>query len=305
VPTAAGMTDPTPASNASWTVGRLLAWTKAHFEAHGVEEPRLSAELLLAKALCCKRIELYTRFEMVPPDAQRAAFRELVQAAARHEPIAYLVGVKEFYSLEFVVSPAVLIPRPETELLVERALSWCAAHPGERIELLDVGTGSGCIAIAIARRVAALHVVASDISEAALAVAAENARRHGVQDRIRLVQADMLALPAEAIPPDGFDIIVSNPPYIAEPDADSLPDNVRRYEPAAALFAGSDGLSRIRAIARGAGRLLRPGGMMAIEIGASQAEAASILFAEAGLPTPQRHRDAAGIERVLELALRN
>jgi release factor glutamine methyltransferase len=292
----------TAPSDAPWTVGRLLAWTRAHLDTHGIDEPRLSAELLLARALGCRRIELYTRFDQVPTDAQRAGFRELVRAAAGHRPIAYLVGVKEFYSLEFIVTPDVLIPRPETELLVERALAWCRQNPRERIDLLDIGTGSGCIAIAVARRVPALQAVATDSSPAALAVAAENARRHGAAG-IRFVEADLLDLPAEAVPDGGFDIILSNPPYVAESDAAALPEDVRRHEPAAALFAGPDGLAAFRGIAAGVRRLLRPGGLLAVEVGAGQADGVAAIFMQAGLPAPTRHRDLAGIERVVEFVV--
>ncbi len=135
-------------ANGEWTIGRLLEWTRRHLDSAGVEEPRLATELLLAKAVGCTRIQLYARFDATPTDDQRAAFRELVRAAAQHQPIAYLVGKKEFYSLDFLVTPDVLIPRPETELLVEQALVWCREHQQDRYEILDLGTGSGCLLLA-------------------------------------------------------------------------------------------------------------------------------------------------------------
>ena len=193
------MANSSAASGVTWTIGRLLTWTKEHFEACGVGEPRLSAEILLAEAIGCRRIDLYARFDQEPTADQRAAFRGAVQAAAEHQPIAYLVGHKEFYSLDFKVTPDVLIPRPETELAVERALAWCGDDQRERYEVLDIGTGSGCIAITIAKRQPAAHVLAVDISEPALAVARENAARHGVAERVRCVRADMLDLPADAV----------------------------------------------------------------------------------------------------------
>jgi release factor glutamine methyltransferase len=296
------MSDST-ATPTHWTIGNLLTWTKGHFEKSGVEDARLCAELLLAKAMGLKRIELYARFEQSPTEEQRAAFRELVRAAAAHQPIAYLIGTREFYSLEFKVTPDVLIPRPETELLVERALVWCKEHPQERIDLWDIGTGSGCIAITVAKRCPAVHAVASDISEAALKVAAENADRRGV-GRIRFVHADLLDLPAEN--PERFDIILCNPPYIAETDRDSLPANVRDYEPAAALFAGFDALAVYRRIAGGIHQRLRVGGLLALEVGQGQAaEVEAILVNGGALAAAGRFKDLAGIERVVTFTLRS
>ncbi len=298
------MSDPPAAAVNDWTIGKLLTWTKSHFESRGVDEPRLSAEILLAHVLGCKRIELYARFEAAPADDQRARYRELVRKAAEHEPIAYLVGHKEFYSLDFLVTPDVLIPRPETELLVEHALAWCQSHARDRHDLLDIGTGSGCVAIAICKRRPALYAVASDISEAALNVAAENIRRHQLTDRIRPVQADLLALPQECIPPGGFDLIVSNPPYVAENDRDQLPENVRKYEPATALFAGGDGLDIYRRFASDVSHFLKPDGLLLFEVGLGQSDAVeSILTASGRLKPAGRYRDANKIDRALAFTI--
>jgi len=288
-----------------WTIARLLNWTKGHFEARSLDEPRLAAELLLAQALGCKRIELYARFGEAPTESQRAAFRELVKAAAGHKPIAYLTGRREFYSLEFVVTPDVLIPRPETELLVELALDWCKQNAKERYELLDLGTGSGCVAVTVVKRQGGVHALATDVSEAALEVAARNAERHAVTDRIRFVRADMLGLPAEVVPAGGFDMIVSNPPYIAETEREALPANIRDHEPAVALFGGDDGLQSYRRISEGVHRLLRPGGMLAMEVGYEQAAAVEAIFAAGapGLHFLARHRDLAGIDRAIQFTL--
>lgn len=297
-------TSPSSSSD-EWTVGRLLAWTKAHFEQKDVDEPRLAAELLLAEALGCKRIDLYARYDSMPSQQQRTAFREMVRGAAEHKPIAYLTGRREFYSLDFIVTPDVLIPRPETEILVEQALVWCQENPRQRFDILDLGAGSGCIAVTIAKRRPEVHAVASDASPAALEVAARNAERHGVADRVRCVQADMFDLPAEAVPAGGFDLIASNPPYVAEEDRDSLPDNVRKFEPAQALFAGADGLDAIRRIAREAPRFLRPGGTLLLEVGYNQADAVANLFA-GDAPTLRllgRIKDLSGIDRVLQFTL--
>lgn len=297
---------PAPQTEA-WTVGRLIASTRTYLESRGVEDARLCAELLLAHVLSCRRIELYARFDAVPGDAQRAQYRELVRAAGEHRPIAYLVGVKEFYSLDFIVTPDVLIPRPETELLVERVLEACRACADagvERPQVLDVGTGSGCVAITVCKRVPKAHVVATDISREALAVAAANAEKHGVAGRLRLCQADMLDLPADAVPGGGYDMVASNPPYVAETQRDTLPENVRKYEPAAALFGGPDGLDAFRRIAGSVRKVLKPGGRVMVEVGMNQADAAEeILVRQGGLAAAGRFRDMGGIERVIELTL--
>ncbi len=295
-----------PASSQdAWTIGRLLTWTAQHFTARQVDEPRLAAELLLAKAMGCARIHLYARFNDAPSEQSRSAFREMVRRAAEHEPIAYLVGHKEFYSLDFCVTPDVLIPRPETELLVERALVRCNELSGDRIDLLDVGTGSGCIAITLAKRCSKVQAAATDISASALDVARRNAERHGVTDRIRFCEADLLDLPAEAVPDGGFDLVISNPPYIAETERDSPPKNVRDYEPAAALFAGPDGLEAYRRIAAGITDLMRPGGMLVVEVAFDRAAAVQEVFASAAgaLGSPRRYKDLGGIDRALEFRL--
>ncbi|MFQ5502707.1 MAG: peptide chain release factor N(5)-glutamine methyltransferase [Phycisphaerae bacterium] len=302
------MSEQTEQANGDWTIGRLLDWTRRHFDAREIEDARLCAELLLAEALGCRRIELYTRFGDVPAEAPRAAYRELVKAAAAHRPIAYLIGRKEFYSLDFLVTPDVLIPRPETELLVEHALGWCSDHPLDSYALLDIGTGSGCIAVTIARRNEAVHAVATDISAAALKVARQNAERHGVSDRVRFVQADMLDPPRSSDAGFAsdclFDIIVSNPPYVAVHERETLPKNVRDYEPEIALFCGADGLDAYRRIAEGVRGCLKPGGALLLEIGEGRAEAVTALFTEtAGLEFDRCHKDLAGTDRALQFTL--
>jgi len=270
-----------------WTVGRLLAWTTEHLRNHGVEEPRLAGEILLAHALNCRRIELYTRFNDDPGDQVRTAFRDLVRPAAAHTPIAYLVGHKEFYSLDFEVTPDVLIPRPETEALVERAIDTCRAmegdpdRKGDAIHVLDMGTGSGCIIVAALHHAPRACGVATDISPTALEIARRNALRHGLDDRIRFVEADRLALPVDALPEGGFDLIVSNPPYVAKADLETLPPNVRQHEPMIALTAGDDGLEFFRTLATDGPRLLRPDGAILVEIGAGQGDAVGQVFTAA------------------------
>ena len=291
-------------ANTEWTIGRLLDWTRQHFSDRGIDDPRLCAELLLAKALGCEKILLYTRLDQTPTSEQRADFRTMVKAAAANKPIAYLIGHKEFYSLDFTVTPDVLIPRPETELLVELALKWCSENPRERYDLLDIGTGSGCIAVTIAKRNPAVRALATDISEAALEVARQNADRHDVADRVAFACMDMLSVSADATDVGRFDLILSNPPYVPENDQATLPANVRDHEPAVALFGGNDGLHAYRRIASDACTRLSPGGSILLELGHDQADQVESLFAEtAGLRVCGRHKDLAGIERVIQFTL--
>jgi len=296
------MTQTRPADTTDWTIGKLLDWTRAHFESRGVEEPRLCAEILLAKALACRRIDLYAQYERRPDDAQRTAFREMVKAAADHRPIAYLVGRKEFYSLEFDVTPDVLIPRPETEIIVEKALAHAATRTGERVTVRDVGTGSGCIAVTIAKREPRAHAIATDISEPALAVARGNAAKHGVTDRVTCAVADLLERNG-GDPGEAYDIITANLPYVATADAPTLPKMVRDYEPATALFAGADGLDLFRRMAPQVAPRLRPGGLLLLEIGKGQAEAVTQLFVDAGLELTGAYADLRGIVRTLGFTL--
>ncbi len=280
----------------AWTIARLLAWTRDYFETAGVESPRLCAELLLARALGCERIHLFTRFEQVPSTEHRDVFRAWVRRAAAHEPVAYLLGDKEFFSLKFEVSPHVLIPRPETEVLVERAIHAARAADGAIRRILDIGAGSGCIPISIAKHVPEATIFASDICDKALAVARRNADRHGVADRIEWRHGDLYA-PWSAEAP--FDLIVSNPPYIGEVERDDLPPNVRDYEPHTALFAGPDGMAVIAPLVREAVERLRPGGEIMIEIAWNQAQRVRALFDESDWETVTTYRDNLRHERVV------
>jgi release factor glutamine methyltransferase len=207
----------------TWTIGRLLTWTTDYLKQHKSDSPRLDAEVLLAHARGCPRIQLYANFEEVADDGLRARFRELVKKRAEGMPVAYLVGKREFYSLDFKVTPDVLIPRPETEHVVIAALDFIKERSGDTTTVCDVGTGSGCIAICIAKHAATAQVTAIDISPQALAVARENAA-HGVAEKIEFVESDLFAaLPAER----KFDVIASNPPYITAAEYAALPAGVR------------------------------------------------------------------------------
>ncbi len=272
----------THANNAVWTIGRLLTWTTEFLRRADLDEPRLSAERLLSHALGCKKIDLYTRFDTAPDDTARAVFRELVRRAAAHEPVAYLVGHKEFYSLDFEVSPAVLIPRPETELLVEQVVEYCRRRSEKPIRLLDVGTGTGCIAIAVLSQVPAATGIATDVSPEAVAIACRNRDRHGLTDRLWVTEADGLTLPIMEEVADPVDVLVSNPPYIRDGDLAALPANVRDYEPRSALCGGPDGLAFYRLLADHVHEVVAPGGSIFVEIGYDQREAVCALFAATG-----------------------
>ncbi|MHC4443847.1 MAG: peptide chain release factor N(5)-glutamine methyltransferase [Planctomycetota bacterium] len=269
----------TDTSQTKWTVGRLLEWTTEWFKQKNVEGGRLAVELLLARAMNCPKIELYTCYDHEPTEDQRADFRQLVQQAVEHTPIAYLLGSREFYSLDFVVSPEVLIPRPETEAVVQPVIEYCRQAPDRHWQVLDVGTGSGCIAVAIAYYAKNTSVVADDISADALTVAAQNVQRHQVTERVRLIRADGAVLPQEVIPQGGFDLIVSNPPYISKDQWPDLPPNVRDHEPRIALVLDDgDGLVMYRRLASQAPLVLKPGGRLLVEIGCNQQAAVREIF---------------------------
>ncbi len=208
-----------------WTVGRLLEKSRGYLEDKEVEGARLSVELLLAYALGCERIQLYTTFDQPVPELILARFRELVKLRGRHVPVGYLTGKAYFYSLEFGVNPDVLIPRPETELLVEQVINICRASHFANPRILEIGTGSGCVAVALAKNLPHAKMVATDISTEALAVARDNAEAHGLAERIRFAQGDLFgALDEQGGLADGFDFIVSNPPYISREDMGDLPE---------------------------------------------------------------------------------
>lgn len=276
------MTPEPMTAQSPWTIARLLKWTAGHFRDKGVDEPKLAAEILLAHALGCERIHLYTRFDEVPDESVLSTLRELVREGALLAPIAYLVGYKEFFSLTFGVTPDVLIPRPETEALVESAVDLCGSARGAAVHFLDLGTGSGCVAIAILKQLPDARATATDISTAALEVARRNADRHGVADRIAFVEADRLELPANVVPTSGFDWIISNPPYVSEADMPSLPANVRDHEPTIALTPGGDGLDFYRAMATDGPGVLQAGGSVLVEIGAGQGNDVAAIFTQDG-----------------------
>lgn len=283
------------------TVGAALAWAVARLRATS-DTPRLDAELLLAHILGWSRARVLAEGREALTDEQRAVFRALVARRAELEPVAYLVGHKEFYGLDFAVDRRVLVPRPETELLIDlaRGHAWqCRARfealgSGARLRIADVGTGSGCIAVVLALQLPEARVYAVDISRDALDVAGRNVARHNVSQRVRLLAGDLL----DALP-EAVDLIVSNPPYTV---LSEISVGVRRHEPGLALDGGPDGLEAYRRLFAQAPAKLRPGGAVLVEIGATQA-AAVMDYARARFPAARIgvHRDLAGLDRVVEV----
>jgi release factor glutamine methyltransferase len=287
-----------------WTIGRLLTWTAEHLKKHGSESPRLEAEVLLAHARGCRRIELYTSFEELASEELRTRFRDLIRRRAEGSPVAYLVGHREFYSLDFRVNSAVLIPRPETELLVVMLLDLIKARgKGATLELADVGTGSGVIAVAVARHAPAVRVTAFDVSAAALDVARDNAQRLGVADRVTFIESDLLA----ASPADKpYDFIASNPPYVTSAEWAALSPEVREHEPRLALDGGTSGTEVIERLIPQAAERLRVGGSLLLEISPMlQQRVESLLAAEARLDSFPTAKDLAGHARVAQARRRS
>jgi release factor glutamine methyltransferase len=266
---------PAPQAPQIWTVKKLLAWTTDFLKSKGFDEAKREAELLLMHVLQCQRVDLFTRFEDQPTDSDRAKYKELITRRVAGWPVAYLLGSRGFYLLTFDVEPAVLIPRPDTETLVLEALT--RLKPLTAPEVLDIGTGSGCIAVSLAHQKKDAKLTATDISPDALTVAQRNATKNAVAERITFLQGDLFAPLA---PGSTFDLIASNPPYIAQSEFPSLAPDVRDHEPRIALDGGPDGLAFYRRIATGVVPFLNPGGSLLLEVGYTQADAVKGLLAE-------------------------
>ena len=268
-----------------------LARAAAVLEKANIEEARLDAEILLAHALGITRAQLHAHPQGQLSSAELANYRQLIERRARHEPVAYIIGHQEFYGLDLLVDSRVLIPRPETELLVEKAIETSQ----RRSVVTDVGTGSGAIAVSLAIHLPQVLVYATDASAGALEVAARNCRRHGVEDRVHLLQGHLL----EPLP-EPVDLIAANLPYVSQAEWAQLPPEINCYEPRAALDGGLDGLDRIRRLLARAGEYLRPQGAILLEIGATQGEAV-VALARCHFPAARVEiaRDYAGLDRVV------
>ena len=291
-----------------WTIGRILSWTQSYFAEKDIESARLDAELLLAHVLGRSRVYLYTNFDQPLTPAERQAYRELVLRRCKHEPVAYILGDREFYGRAFKVTHDVLVPRPETEHLVDAVLEWLAEKellapattPSAQAEsglgrLADLGTGSGIIAVSLAAELPLAQLVAVDISPAAVAIARENAVRHSVADRIEFL-AGNLAEPLAGRGP--FRVIAANLPYVPAGDAATLAADVREHEPHLALFSGADGLTLITKLIKEAPGLLGEPGLLALEIGAGQWPKVQALLVAAGFTRVWSAADLQGHARV-------
>jgi release factor glutamine methyltransferase len=288
----------------TWTVRRILEWTIAYFGRKNVDPARLSAELLLAHVLGMPRIKLYIEYERALTDKQLTALRELVQRAANDEPIAYLTGRAHFFNLEFDVTRDVLIPRPDTETLVENVLQMARHQSGlESPRVLDLCTGSGCIAAAIAHHLKSATVVATDVSAAAIEIARQNVKKLKLDERVQVEQGDLFEPISKLVDPRPFDLIVSNPPYIPTTQIETLDRSVRDYEPISALDGGLDGLSFHRRILSDAPARVVAGGHVFLEIAFDQGEAAMQVAMEhsPAFIEPRLLKDFGGRDRVLTL----
>ena len=263
------MPNDNPIETEPWTILKTLHWTVDFFKRHHLDTARIDAELLLAKALGCERIDLYIRHDQPLDDNELSIFKGLIRRRAAHEPIAYITGIKEFWSLPFEVTPDVLIPRPDTECLVETAVSVLTDGGfGDSAGVLELGVGSGAISVALAHDYKTGRFFASDRSLQAICLAKKNASRNLGDHRIRFFVGDWV----DALSPDRalFDMIVSNPPYVPTADIATLAEDIRRFEPVAALDGGPDGLGAIRRILETAHLHLRPGGVLLLEMGSDQ-----------------------------------
>lgn len=289
---------------AAGTVQDLLLAGARHLEEAGIDpaDARAEASSLLAHALGTQREALRLHPDRFVTEPEAADYTQIVRRRMAREPLAYILGTREFYGLTFAVTPAVLIPRPETEFLVEAALRHIAERASRdtgraaAARVADIGTGSGCIAVAVAVHAPQATIWASDISPEALEVARQNAARHAVAHRVAFLPGDALA---PLVPFAPFDLIVSNPPYIAAPEVETLMPEVRDWEPREALGIHSDALQFYRRYARDAPSLLAPGGLLAVEVGAGQAGRVADLWREAGLDRITITRDYSGVERIV------
>ena len=277
-----------------WTIGRLLDWTTDYLKKYAIEHPHLEAEILLSHTLKVPRINLYTDYERVISPEKLAEFKKLILRRSQREPLPYITGKAWFMSLEFEVSPEVLIPRPETEKLVEVVIELAKTS---NLELLaDIGTGSGCIAVSLAKYLPHVFIYATDISEKAIEIARANAEKHQVADKINFLKGNLL----EPLSKEKFDLIVFNPPYVKTAELKELQPEIKKYEPKKALLGGEEGLDYYQKIIDQAHNYLKNRGCLVFEVGAGQADKVSDLIQETKLyKQPKKVKDYSGIERVV------
>lgn len=276
-----------------WTIARVLDWTKQYFADKGLESPRLDAEILLCSVLNCQRIMLYVHFDQPMQPEELALYKKYVLRRAAFEPLAYILGKRAFMNNDFVVEPGVLVPRPETELLVESIVKVLAK--AEALHILELGTGSGAIVVSLLELLTQARATGVDVSPQALKVTKLNAERLGVDDRLTLYQSDLYA----ALPSGSrFDLVISNPPYIPAAEIAGLAKDVQR-EPRLALDGGRDGLSFYRRIIAGADKYLNKDGLLAFEIGCEQAQAVCALLSTQGFSVQAVRKDYAELDRMV------
>ncbi len=294
------MPNPSPRTNCEWNILRILKWASGYLKNRGIESPRSAAEILLAHALGSDRLHLYMHHDQPLEKAELALFKALIQRRIQREPVAYIVGRKGFWSLDLDVTPSVLIPRPETERLVEAALTWLADRGrGPAADVMDLGTGSGAIVLAIASGASAHRFFASDVSPEAIAVARRNAATAGVSGRVRFFVGDWLCAVRRG---PIFDLILSNPPYVATQEWAGLQPEIVRFEPRLALDGDADGLRSYRAIVGAACHHLKPGGTLMLEIGCDQREAVRCIAEQSGAYEAFGNlKDYSGLDRVLTM----
>jgi len=287
-------------SDDDWTIIKLLGWTTAYFASRAIESPRAGAEILLAHVLNLQRIDLYLHYDQPLTQTELERYKTLIRRRVRREPVAYITGCREFWSMNLTVSGEVLIPRPETECLVEQVLAELSTEDTtEPSRILELGTGSGAIILALASSLCRSICFASDVSERSVRVAHENARRHGLDGRVHFFCGDWTRpLQLSGI----FDVIVSNPPYIPTAQIKTLEPEIHLYEPLRALDGGEDGLESVRRLITQAHRFMRPGGRLLLEIGHDQQEAVRQIVATAGqYEVPLFAKDYAGVNRVVRM----
>jgi len=265
----------------TWTPKKLLEWMSEYFGENNIDSPRLCAEMLLADVLQMQRMELYINFDKEVAQDKLLVLRSLVKRAVAHEPVSYLIGKSQFYSMEFEVDKHTLIPRPETEMLVEKAIDNLRSRRGKQ-RVLDLCTGSGCIASAIAASCPECKIIASDICENALAIAEKNIEKHNLTEQIHLLCGDLYEPIVAQLDGEKFDVIATNPPYVTTSEYAALDKNVKDFEPKQALVAGIDGLDIYKRIIDRIGEFLKDDGILLMEIGYRQGDAIRELLEESG-----------------------
>lgn len=280
-------------SSEIWTIKRLLDWCVNYFTQKQISSPRLDAELLLAHTLGIQRLDLYLKFDQPVSPQELQVFKSLLKRRGEDEPAAYILGFKEFWSKKFLVTPDVLIPRPDTEILIEVILQENTQHHFS--QAIEIGVGSGAISIILATEIESLHITGIDISPTAIAIAKQNAECHHTNERVLFIQEDFFNF----VPQQKFDLIVSNPPYVTKKEMQKLPNTVKKYEPSLALDGGEDGLNFYRKIGPFSFEFLTDNGCVFLEIGETQAEQVVNILKNAGLTDIRVKKDYAGQDRVV------